>query len=454
VLASGGEQRYGYAMNTLNEASALAEGVRPGTPWARNTGKKALVFYHIPKCAGTSFSVCLKRNSDHHRDVHTCHDWLVLHEEQRKGTFSDVKAITLCGHAAWGSHELFPDRDCYYVTFLRHPVDRLLSHYRQECRRTFTEISLEVFAAPRIRVGGLVDYLGNGSLDLAKHRLVNSIDAFGLVEDYERSLRHFARLYGLDSVDTSQLNRTRGNEDESESRRQLLDLFIRMNPDELRFYEFARKRFETNTPPRDSSSGNRLSDARRRDTEVTRGPNPVKRVQDFDPFGGTRKQVEDHVANQEYDAAIDLLESNAGTSFASPERLAELYIQKGDLQNASRWAAVKKDGFVHDFLRFWSIQTAIHRDNPQMGIILLLNKIAEFREVPTDGLDSSLNRTLYTLCAHLVDTAARVTFGGNACSSEQLQSVVAEILALKRETHCAAFWSRMQFFARNYIAGK
>jgi len=432
----------------------LAEGARPGTAWTQNAGKKALIFYHIPKCAGTSFSVCLKRNSDHHRDVHTCHDWLALHEEQHKGSFSDVKAITLCGHAAWGSHELFPDRDCYYVTFLRHPVDRLLSHYRQECRRTFTEISLEAFAAPRIQVGGLVDYLGNGSLDLAKHRLVNSIDAFGIVEHYERSLQHFARLYGLGSVDASQLNRTQGSEDESESRRQLQELFIRMNPDELRFYEFARKRFEMNTPPCDTSSGNGLADTRRSDTVAARGPNPVKRVQDFDPFGEIRKQVEDHVANQEYDAAIDLLENNAGTSFASPERLAELYLLKGDLQNAARWAAVKKDGFVHDFLRFWSIQTAIHRDNPQMGIILLLNKIAEFREVPSDGLDSSLNRTLYILCAHLVDTAARVTFGGNACSPEQLQSVVEEILALKCGPSCAAFWNRIQFFARNYIAGK
>jgi len=109
MLVYEGQRRYRRQMNTMQTASASAEGIRPGTPWVQNRNRKALIFYHIPKCAGTSFSACLKRNADRHRGIHTCHDWLTLHEEQLKGGFNDVKAITLFGHAFTWHHGHPPD---------------------------------------------------------------------------------------------------------------------------------------------------------------------------------------------------------------------------------------------------------------------------------------------------------------------------------------------------------
>lgn len=101
----------------------------------RRVPRGKAIFLHIPRTAGSSLGEILRQIYPRERRVRISpHD--LDHLEARRADL--VRADAICGHVSFGFHEL-DGIDARYVTFLRHPVDRVVSLYEHQARSPDSE---------------------------------------------------------------------------------------------------------------------------------------------------------------------------------------------------------------------------------------------------------------------------------------------------------------------------
>jgi Sulfotransferase family len=133
------------------------ESSRPRTGASRR--ESLLIFIHVPKAAGTTFDRILFHQYSRRAilrigegglnpAIHELQDW----PEQRRQA---VRLVT--GHIGFGIHELFPG-PAKYLTFVRDPVERIISHYRHVLRTKDHYLHDEVTS----RRMSLLDYACSG----------------------------------------------------------------------------------------------------------------------------------------------------------------------------------------------------------------------------------------------------------------------------------------------------
>ena len=97
----------------------------------------ALIFPHIPKTAGTTFLNILEQIYPRPVQFHTFRG----SRANRVGEFLDLPEAEraryelVCGHMNFGLHDYIPG-PCTYVTFLRDPIQRVVSHFSWIKRNT------------------------------------------------------------------------------------------------------------------------------------------------------------------------------------------------------------------------------------------------------------------------------------------------------------------------------
>lgn len=116
----------------------MPEDTREGTT---EPGDETLIFLHVPKTAGVSMSRTIIRQFSEDEIYHVrspAHERAPVFSKDH-GTVDDFRRLPesqrgryrlILGHMHFGLHEHVP-RPCAYVTVLRDPVERLLSHYGQ-----------------------------------------------------------------------------------------------------------------------------------------------------------------------------------------------------------------------------------------------------------------------------------------------------------------------------------
>jgi hypothetical protein len=178
-----------------------------------------LLFLHIPKTAGVSIRHLLLglypgpttfiRGAPEHREF-------FLKSREERETYRVVG-----GHFRFGLHLLF-DTPSRYLTFLRDPVERVISHFAyvqreaqhpQHARVTASNMSLEQWVrngsdggcSDNLQIRNLttrseteVPFKGTTRqmLDEAKRVLSERIDFLGITERYEGSIRFFGERLG------------------------------------------------------------------------------------------------------------------------------------------------------------------------------------------------------------------------------------------------------------------
>jgi hypothetical protein len=243
-----------------------------------------LLFVHIPKTAGMSmFRSLMAQFAGHGADMYNIS---FARPQRALDMAQDSNLAVYCGHYCFGYHEWFT-RPVYYMTVLRHPVDRVLSLYLYVSgyRRGFTQrsqkmgIPLREFLTRDGQPDFYADYMpwmegkdtlrtflecpstaldndivrhlsGFGmlgercppeALELAKKNVEQCFPVVGIQEQYDETLELMRNVFGWSWLQPSAVNKTR---DKSKFNAAARDYIAQMNSLDMALYEWVKERFE------------------------------------------------------------------------------------------------------------------------------------------------------------------------------------------------------------------
>jgi len=222
--------------------------------------KPLFVFTHIQKTAGTSFFDRVVRPN--------FADSEILETSIREFWHAfGAHHHVVTGHVGYGLH-WFSRRDPTYVTFLRHPIERAVSHYYfiRQCDPAYcthdrypdaqaydlaafyshpryqNEMTRMLAGFPFERIAAYTNtrHFDSWAYRLARHRLARDYDSFGIKERFEESAKYIASRYGwISRPHGKRKKRTRGRPSLSDldaaTRRTLRDA----HQYDLRLYNYA-----------------------------------------------------------------------------------------------------------------------------------------------------------------------------------------------------------------------
>jgi hypothetical protein len=234
--------------------------------------EQALIFVHIPKTAGSTLNYIIEshftpENSfgtsmTRHHPEGTLDGFMALSPEQR----APIRLLN--GHMGFGLHERLP-RSAAYVTILRHPVERVLSHYAYECQEPTSPIHEQLrsgeadlkdfvyYYATAAEADNLQTRILSGNwhkrgygpcseemLETAKENIRRHFVLVGLTERFDETYLLLRRHFGWPYTVYIKHNRTRKRLQREELAAEELDYIRQYNRFDLELYEFAARRFE------------------------------------------------------------------------------------------------------------------------------------------------------------------------------------------------------------------
>lgn len=229
---------------------------------------KTLIFLHLLKTGGRTLASVLKRNYS---------DDVRFHYGQRPGeTLEDLQQLSeperrslqlVHGHFDFGIHTCFP-QPCTYITLLRHPVERVISHYYYALHNpqhyTHQLVKENDMSLTDYLEHGIID-LNNGQtrriagnishrfkinesseelLEIAKSHIQNHFLMVGVTERFDEFLLLLKRQLGLTSFlyTNSNVNPFRPRENEFSS--DVIELIKHYNQLDLQLYTFVWQQFQ------------------------------------------------------------------------------------------------------------------------------------------------------------------------------------------------------------------
>lgn len=202
-------------------------------PFGRNGD--ILIFNHIPKCAGQTFTNLLNRTLP----LEDCN-----HDSQWKGVIERVNSQNnfqgIGGHKVWGIHEHFGNhRQVFYVTFLRHPFQIVRSQYLYLYKKYDEICSFEEYILQeKGPANPLSTFLADGNPLLAFKRLEKQYYLFGFTEFFDEAIEAFSKFLPIGRKEIQVVNVT-GSADEIKIRDDLTALMTKRHALDLELYDRA-----------------------------------------------------------------------------------------------------------------------------------------------------------------------------------------------------------------------
>ncbi|MEM0993287.1 MAG: sulfotransferase family 2 domain-containing protein [Bacteroidota bacterium] len=227
---------------------------------------KSIIFIHIPKTAGTAFYNAVAKGIAAYTMV------------RPKGTKHFIlnpcpKPAFVRGHIPYGFHQYKPFHAFDYISFFRDPIKRAISHYYfvleakredyihpewqrhhdtplkdfflNEQPRGFADLqsNLQTRMLAGMNKGFKHNISDKKMLELAKSHLEHKVKAFGIQEDFERSVALFAKTFGWQTTIDIGHNwqKTKNKPQIDEATMRSLENAHQLD---LELYAFAKKRFE------------------------------------------------------------------------------------------------------------------------------------------------------------------------------------------------------------------
>lgn len=252
-----------------------------------------IIFTHIGKTGGTAIRKLIYDNYSSH-SIFQCYKQdhpslkpliktLVKtlegedHQQNLLNNRHPLKVVV--GHFGFGLHELLPARSFSYMTMLRQPVERVISYYHHVKRLTEEQDSNELHFKSlrdfvlcsnskqlnnwqtRFLAGGIslphrllsprlkkLANTVNGEcslqmLELAKRNL-RQYYVFGLMENYDQSLRWFSHNFGWKNLENISAKINSHNGDKEQPDQETLQAIIEQNKFDIALYNYAQKLYE------------------------------------------------------------------------------------------------------------------------------------------------------------------------------------------------------------------
>ena len=212
---------------------------------AMQLNNKGLLFSHIPKTAGTSFRRSVERfakgwkvYSDYEESNPTTSR--IIRSLYKSGDYSKIgeingKQTLLAGH--FPIIKYLP----YYpihrvITFVRDPVQRVISHYHDLQRRIGYSESLEKYISEK--------RYQNQQVKFIKDIPIEAIGFIGVCDYYDESIEMLKLLYGID-VPIKKLNTNKEKKDEYyQASEEIIQNIKEVNDKDFEFYNKAIQIFE------------------------------------------------------------------------------------------------------------------------------------------------------------------------------------------------------------------
>ena len=228
-----------------------------------------LVFIHIPKTAGTTLNSILER---HYPKRNTFSFWQNVDQIVREFPEWPIERRRqirlLKGHMPFGLHR-FLVGESRYITVLRAPVERIVSHYffvkRTPRHYLYQQVIERNLSLAEYASSGITEELDNGQvrllagidrsipygscgrehLELAKRNVEEHFAVVGLSERFEESLALMGIELGWNWIPYYQaMNITEGRPKERQIDPSILKSIERDNQFDLELYAWVAKRFE------------------------------------------------------------------------------------------------------------------------------------------------------------------------------------------------------------------
>lgn len=223
-----------------------------------------LIFLHIPKCAGTTFLLIL--NHQYHKlksfDIKPITPDKINLDLLPKMTYEERREINILkGHLVYGIHEYLIGKSAY-VTFLRHPVERIVSLYHfmknNPDNRMYPAIkkynlNIEDFVLKVNdhdisngminRIGGIPFEKEDIQFEKALLNIEKHFPIVGLVEKYDESLLVMKDYYHWNWPYYAIVNKNKKKPKRAASKK-LEQLIIEHNQWDLKLYQAMEKRLD------------------------------------------------------------------------------------------------------------------------------------------------------------------------------------------------------------------
>lgn len=227
-----------------------------------------IIFLHVPKTAGTTFFQIVSKQYDENKIFYIDGMNVKKSLEHFKSLDNKTRNLYSCiyGHQPFGMHKFFNEKT-YYITLLRDPIERIISHYHYVLRTPThylhktvksNKISLKEYAK-----SGISSELSNGQTKLISGDESNSSNQEILIKAIKNIDNHFYCVGFSDFFDETilLLKRKLGWKDVYYSKKNVapkgsskriipqstIDEIAEANELDIKLYDYALQKFKAET---------------------------------------------------------------------------------------------------------------------------------------------------------------------------------------------------------------
>lgn len=231
--------------------------------------QKSLIFLHIPKAAGSTLHRIIARqyasDSIYSIDGLRVHESIAEFKQLPEAKRSEIKVLK--GHMRFGLHEYLPQPSTY-ITILRDPVERIISHYYYVLRSPehylYEQVTSRNMSLKDYICSGITKELNNSQtrllctkaaletyeqgskeiLESAKKNLQEEFAVVGLAERFDETLILLKRKFKWNLPFYIKANTTKDRPLKNDISQETLKIIEKYNELDVELFEFVNKKFQ------------------------------------------------------------------------------------------------------------------------------------------------------------------------------------------------------------------